>query len=102
MAKTKTTKTKETSTKKDVEVKGKYYLEIKTNDQVFETTTDDIAEAIIAFKIPVFKTQTFIKVSNGKKTVEKYMFTAFARRLFRNQITAKIFAKNVILALGEK
>lgn len=80
--------------------KGSFLVVIETNGEKYETLTDDIASAIMAVKAPLYKTQTVIRVTYGDKTVVRQMFTAFARRLFNNPMTAFIFEKGVRQALN--
>lgn len=80
--------------------KGSFVVVIETNGEKYETITDDISSAIMAVKAPLYKTQTVIRVTYGDKTVVRQMFTAFARRLFNNPMTAFIFEKGIRQALN--
>lgn len=84
---------------------GKYHVSISVNDSTSEVDTDNIKEYILSLGLRYIKTKTIIRVSVGKgkakKTVEKVLMTAFAKRLFGNDMTALVFEKNIKLALGE-
>ena len=79
---------------------GQYHLIIKLNEEVFETDTDDIAEAIFALNPKRIVTKAVITITKGDQTVDRFLLAMKARMLFKNKLTAQLFAKSVSLAFN--
>lgn len=104
MTKTKTTKrvekveevlTKPEEVKEEVK-KGQYHVLLKLNDKTYEVDTDDIEATILSYKPAVLKTSLTVRVTKGKKTLDRYLYLKDARRLFNNKITLMVFVRNLL------
>ena len=87
------TKTKETPVV--VEQKKVYHLYLKLNDKVYEVDTDDLEKSILEHKPAILKTSLTLKITKGKKTLDRYLYLRDARRLFTNSITLNAFVRNL-------
>jgi len=83
---------------KVIEVEQKdYHLEIKMNDTVFATTTNDLRDAIVSNAPKVLKTKVLFTIKNKEgKTCERQFFVNRGKMIFRNQIFMTAFLKNLI------
>lgn len=74
-----------------------YEIVITTSDVAQEFKTNDILETLKAFETPTdyFKTETVIKVTSDKKTVEKMLNVAQAKRAFSGKVAIEILAKDL-------
>lgn len=82
-----------TETKKDK--KGEFHLYIKLNDKSFEVDTDNIVETIKSFKPAILKTALTIRITKGKRTIDRYLYLKDGRRLFTNDTTLDMFVRNL-------
>jgi hypothetical protein len=72
-----------------------YSVTIEMSGESFTVETDDIQEALLAFKPGKMTTKAVITVEYGEKKTEDYMFPARARRVFNHPMTAFVFARNL-------
>lgn len=73
-----------------------YSVYTKINGIVNEVETDDIASAILASKPDFPKTPLTVRVTKDGKTLDRYIQLQAAKRLYWNDVSMKIFIKNLI------
>lgn len=73
-----------------------YTVVIAINDETFKIKTNDIAEAIQSVKPEFLRTKTVVKVTKGKKTLDRLLYLQQGKMLFNNRITLESFVKNLI------
>jgi hypothetical protein len=76
-----------------------FHVSIQMNEEVFESETEDLREAILSLNPPTIKTKVKFKVTWHGKEVNKLMFVPQARRVFFNRMSAEFFAVNIIKQL---
>ena len=77
-------------------------IEVETKGETFKfkVAPDEIGTIFEDMGLSSTNTQTIVRATLGKKTVEKVYNVHMARRLFRHNIARIIFAKNVRMSLG--
>lgn len=84
------------------ESSGAYHLSVKMNDETFEVDTDDVAGTLLELNPQVFKTKVVIDVQYEDRTAQFVLMIAKAKRIFRNDLAAIFFEKNLKLSLNGK
>jgi len=97
MKKTKTPSKVEVENVESPKEKGMYHVFIKLNDKSFEINTNDIGQAIMSVKPTILKTALTVRVTNRKRTVDRYVYLMPARRLLANDLTLYSFVKNLFI-----
>lgn len=92
-----TTKSTNTLAEKKVEKKKMYTVELHINDEVFTAKSEDISEALESMRPVIMKTHVVIKVTDGKKSAERFLLLQKARMMFRNKIGIDAFVRSIIL-----
>jgi hypothetical protein len=101
------TETEESSDAENVEA-PLYKLSVSVNGQVYEVITGSVKNSLLDMRqaIGMIKTKVIIRVSHdgsdNKKVFEKMLFSAVAKRIFLNPISALIFEKESRLVLGPR
>jgi hypothetical protein len=102
-----TEETEESSDAENVEA-PLYKLSVSVNGQVYEVITGSVKNSLLDMRqaIGMIKTKVIIRVSHdgsdNKKVFEKMLFSAVAKRIFLNPISALIFEKESRLVLGPR
>jgi hypothetical protein len=73
-----------------------YHLKMSFNDQIFETDTDDLADAIMSFKPKSLKTRIIITVTKEGKSCMRQLFVFKGKMLFRSKLFLNIFIDMLI------
>ncbi len=72
-------------------------IEVKMNDQVLTTQTDDLVEAIAALNPKAIKTKVIFKITDKDgRVAEKMLFAPRARMLFRVPLYRRVFVQRLI------
>lgn len=74
----------------------KFHLSMKLNDEVFETGTDSLEEAILSFKPKVLKTKVLFTIKKGDTVCERQVFVQRAKMIFRSKLFLQTFVRNLI------
>jgi hypothetical protein len=91
----KTTKTTKKKTIKVEQPTNLFEVEIKANDEIATTQTDDLLVLLESLAGKVFKTRVLITITHKNKQYLKILNIPMARRLFNNNLNRKIFVNGV-------
>lgn len=84
-----------------IEAEPIFYLKIIANNEVYETTGDNLKDLMVSFTPPVLlKNETNIIAVKNKKTVQRDLKVYDARRLFNNKTNMILFTDNLLAQLG--
>lgn len=75
-----------------------YKVNVSFNGKNFECETNDLLEALtlVTPKLPEYiKTHLWINVTKGEHTICKMLLLPQAKLFFRNELTRKMFIKNL-------
>jgi len=77
--------------------RGKFEIEVKLNDKVFNCKTNDLEGAfvILGTDTKAIKTKMILKIKKGQKIQERVITVPRVRRLFINTLFRKIFVQNL-------